>query len=107
MEVYQVGPDDPGVCQDERFSWVVHHYAIGDYDGSGEAVAFCKETGLLHILGLDHCSCYGPLEDGLDGGRTMTVEEFLADQQETIFDYQPSCEVMGMVRSLLLNNKPV
>lgn len=107
MQEFQVGPDDPGVCQDERFSWVVHHYTIGDYCGDGEAVAFCKETGLLHIHYLGHCSCYGPLEDGLNGGQTMTVEDFLANQQETIFDYEPNGLVMSMVRSLLLNNKPV
>lgn len=87
MKIYQVGPDDPGVGEEERFEWIVHWYEIGDYDGSGEAVGLNKEDGLLYIKNLGHCSCYGPFDDGMESGDKMTVAKFLEHKDDIhVFD---------------------
>lgn len=83
MKIYQVGPDVPyGLPEEEvfdecdQFEWVVFWYEDGVYDGFGEAVALSKD-GLLYIKDLGHCSCYGPMDGGLESGVATTVEKFL------------------------------
>ena len=89
MKIYQVGPDMPyGLPEedDQQFDWVVFWYEDGGYDGSGEAVALCKDDGLLYIKDLGHCSCYGPMDGGLESGATVTVEKFL-EQRDNIHSF--------------------
>jgi hypothetical protein len=68
MEIYKIGPNDLedyelNHIDPEKYKWVVYHYVIGSYDGSGELVALPKKPdGFLRCINLSHCSCYGPLE---------------------------------------------
>ncbi len=101
MDIYQVGPDMPyGLSEDQKFAWVVIYYENGGYDGQGEAVALCKDDGLLYIKNLGHCSCYGPMDDGLEAGGTMTVEKFLEDKED-IISYDAKDVVKEKVSELL------
>jgi len=65
---YQVGPDEINNYQFNevqlKFDWVVYFYEHHDYEGSGQAVAYCKEEDMLYIKSLSHHSGVGPVEDG-------------------------------------------
>ena len=109
MKIYQVGPDDPGIGEDERFEWVVHWYEEGSYEGSGEAVGLCKEDGLLYVQSLSHCSCYGPADDGMIVGVTAdkhAVEKFLEDKDD-IMSYDAGKEIKDKVKELVSWAAPV
>lgn len=100
MLTYQVGPDEAEPRHDDRFEWVVVCYEAGYYDGSGEAVGLCKQTGMLHVLNLGHCSCYGPFEDGMIDGERYTIEEFLGDKDH-VLAYDAVDPIKAKVRELL------
>ena len=110
MKIYQVGPDVPYDLpgeDNEQFEWVVFWYEDGGYDGSGEAVALCKDDGLLYIKDLGHCSCYGPMDGGMESGDKMTVEKFLEDKDD-IHSYDARKEIKDKVSELVsLANAPV
>jgi hypothetical protein len=109
MKIYQVGPDVPYDLpgeDDQRFEWVVFWYEDGGYDGSGEAVGLCKDDGLLYIKDLGHCSCYGPMDGGLESGDKMTVEDFLK-HNESVLAYEPKDEIKSKVAELLQWKAPV
>lgn len=76
MEVYNVGSDELDFSLDEKFLWVVYSYESDYYEGYGEAVAYDK-NGNIHIFGLGHCSCYGPLEDWPHSDEIIKVEDYL------------------------------
>jgi hypothetical protein len=101
MKIYQVGPDVPyDLWEDDRFEWIVHWYEEGCYDGSGEAVGLCKDDGLLYIKNLGHCSCYGPMDGGMESGDKMTVEKFL-EHKDDIHAYDAGKEVKAKVLELV------
>lgn len=101
MQIYQVGPDAPyDLVEDDRFEWCVYWYEDGGYDGSGEAVALCKEDGLLYVKNLGHCSCYGPMDGGLDSGDKITRENFLSEKDD-IISYDARKEIKEKVRELI------
>lgn len=104
-KIYKVGPDtiyeEAEIEKDERFEWFVYSYSIDGYDGSGEAVALCKEDGYLHTWNLGHCSCYGPLDGWATGGTKVAVEEFSRDKDD-IFSYDATDCVKQQVLKLLL-----
>ena len=101
MKIYQVGPDDPyDIQEDAWFEWVVHWYESGYYDGSGEAVGLNKEDGLLYIKNLGHCSCYGPMDGGMESGDTMTVAKFL-EHKDDIHVFDARKEIKDKVLELL------
>lgn len=101
MKIYQVGPDVPyDLSEDDRFEWIVHYYEDGGYDGSGEAVGLCKDDGLLYIKNLGHCSCYGPMDGGMESGDKMTVAEFLKDKDD-IHSYDARTEIKDKVKELV------
>lgn len=58
MRVFSVGPDEYDPPHDARIELVVYWYQLGDYDGSGEAVARGFD-GTWYTQNLSHCSCYG------------------------------------------------
>jgi hypothetical protein len=97
MDVYQVGPDDPDECPRSEYLWMVHHYTIGSWEGSGTAVAL-RPDGKLDIFYLGHCSCYGPF-DRLDPD-TVTVDEFLREP-DSVHDPNYQSEIVNKVRELL------
>lgn len=103
MKIYQVGPDVPYDLPGEdnqQFDWLVFWYEDGGYDGSGDAVALGKEDGLLYVKNLGHCSCYGPMDGGMESGTKYTVEQFLEDKED-IFTYDPRTELKEKVKELL------
>lgn len=97
MNVFSVGPDDlddyelKAVREDGRFEWFIYWYESGSWEGSGYALAYNKEDGLLHHKSLSHCSCYGPMEDWASCGE-VTVDEFL-NGTESVFDYDCRDEI--------------
>lgn len=101
MKIYQVGPDCPYDLQDDdRFEWVVHWYEDGGYDGSGDAVGLNKEDGLLYIKNLGHCSCYGPLDGGMESGSKCSVAKFL-ENKDNIHDLDVTDAIKVKVLELL------
>jgi hypothetical protein len=107
VKIYQIGPDVPyDLSEDERFEWIVHYYEDGGYDGSGEAVGLCKDDGLLYVKNLGHCSCYGPMDGGMESGDKYTVEQFLSDKDDIMF-YDPGKEMKDKVKELLGWKAPV
>ena len=48
----------------EKPEWIVYDYTIGDYEGYGQLVMWDDFRSQLWVRGLDHCSCFGPLEGG-------------------------------------------
>lgn len=108
MKIYKVGPEELDKfdlenlkLEENQFKWMVYWYEIDMMEGSGEAVALHVETGLLHVEDLGHCSCYGPLDDGiLLSGDTYTVEKFLSDKDD-ITEFDARKEVKDKVRELL------
>jgi hypothetical protein len=100
MKVFQVGPDELGfsIKDEQEFDWVVYYYEQGDYDGNGEAVAL--KNGVLYVQNLGHCSCYGPMDDGLEGGDQMTLEQFW-NVKEDIHQHDMMEEIKEKVIELL------
>lgn len=103
MKIYQVGPnvpyDLPGE-ENQDFEWVVFWYEDGGYDGSGEAVGLRKQDGLLYVKNLEHCSCYGPMDGGLESGGLFTVEEFL-NHKDNVLDFDARKEIKDKIAELL------
>lgn len=103
--IYQVGPDtvyeEAEIRQDERYEWFVYWYENGGYDGSGEAVALCKEDGLLHTWNLGHCSCYGPLDGWATGGEKVTIYEYTREKDDIMTPDAMDC-LKKKVAELLL-----
>lgn len=106
VEIFNVGSEELiSELEVAGFKWVVYWYETGDWDGSGEAVGY--KDGLLYIKNLSHCSCYGPMDDGLESGDKMTVEAFLS-LKEDIFSYDARKEVKKKVAELIgYSNAPV
>lgn len=111
MKIYNVGPDEmwdsdmPGE-DNQKFEWLVYSYENGSYEGSGEAVALCKEDGLLYVKNLGHCSCYGPMDGGMEAGAKVTIAYFLS-QKDNIHSYDAMDEIKEKVRELLPGYAPV
>lgn len=103
MKIYNVGPDElydlPGE-DDQKWEWLVFWYEDGGYDGSGEAVALCKEDNLLYIKNLSHCSCYGPMDGGMGSGDKVTIEDFVS-HKDNIHIYDARMEIKDKVVELL------
>jgi hypothetical protein len=107
MEMYNVGPDeldqyalaDLTYVGTRDFAWCVYWYYHPGYEGEGEAVALHKD-GRVFVKNLGHCSCYGPMDGGLESGKAMTVEEFLTETDD-IHDYDARPELKAKVRELL------
>lgn len=104
MELYNVGVDelneyDLKDMNGSNFKWIVYWYENGGYDGSGEAVGL-HEDGMIYVKGLGHCSCYGPMDMGMESGQTMTVEKFLVDKDD-IISYDSRKEIKDKVRELI------
>lgn len=109
MKIYQVGPDEPYDLpgeDDEQFEWLVHWYENYGYEGSGEAIGLCKQNGLLYLKNLGHCSCYGPMEAGLESGDEFTVEQFF-EQNENVLSQDFRKEIKDKVQELLRWKAPV
>ena len=61
---YNVGPDELDANKQDlpdKAKWAVAWYEAVDYDGNGLAVA--KVGRHYFSININHCSCYGPLED--------------------------------------------
>ena len=102
MLIYSVGQDelsdwDFKEIQAEAYKWIVYEYESGSYDGSGQAVAFKEENGLLYVKNLGHCSCYGPMDSWETDCEVMTVAEFLRDK-DSIMDTDCKDVVKNKVR---------
>lgn len=86
MNIYKIGPDVPRDLpkDDDQFEWLVYHYKIDGYDGYGQAVALCKEDGLLYFKDLYHCSCFDGFDGGMKSGDKYTVASFLKDKDDAL-----------------------
>lgn len=93
MKIYQLGPDVPYELKYESYGltegndcyvWLVHDYRNDGYEGYGSAVALSKGDGLLYFKNLDHCSCYGPMDGGMESSQKITVEEFLRVKDDVL-----------------------
>lgn len=110
VEMFKVGPDELNewdlneVKDDPRFEWFVYWYQDGGYDGQGDALALCKEDGLLYYKDLSHCSCYGPMEGWSTGSTKYTVEQFFEDS-DSIFAWTVRDEIKAKVTELLPRSK--
>lgn len=102
-DVHSVGPDDPydigNVCL-EDYQWFVYWYEDMGYDGRGQAVALRKD-GLVDVLNLGHCSCYGAI-DGMDVQATVDMNELLRDKDD-IHDLDVRQEIKSKVREIIIN----
>lgn len=105
MRIYSVGEIEfdkydfeEGQLDSDQYEWLVYGYEQGFWDGSGYAVALRKD-GQLQYKGLDHCSCFGPL-DGWPGASSVTIEEFFR-VKENIHDDDWSLSVKRKVKELL------
>jgi hypothetical protein len=97
MVVYSVGPDEFGeYYNNDGGEWIVEWYENHEYEGNGEAILF--KDGKLYSLGLGHCSCNDPREDGFD--YMCTPEEFLKGLSE-VHGYVSYKEVQDKIVELL------
>lgn len=67
MKIYNVGKDsldeyDLEYLDEEAYEYLIYNYEVGDYEGDGAAV-LKDNNGKFILIDLDHCSCYGPLEE--------------------------------------------
>lgn len=67
MKIYNVGTDSLGeynleYLDEEDYEYLIYNYADFGYDGDGVAI-LKDENGKFILIGLGHCSCYGPLEE--------------------------------------------
>lgn len=99
MNVYNVGPDELSFNEDD-FEFIVCWYESGYYCGSGEAVGFCKTDKMIYVKNLGHCSCYGPMDDGMKSGDTYDIKYFLQDK-DNIHSYDAREEIKDKVEELL------
>jgi len=105
MEIYNVGQDelsdyDFSEIREGKYRWIVYDYLNEGYEGSGTAVAYREDDGLLYCKNLGHCSCYGPMDSWATGCDKMTVEEFLKDK-DSIMDYDCKDAIKCKVRELV------
>lgn len=105
MLIYNVGVDelrewDFREVKAEAYKWIVYDYQDGGYDGSGVAVAYKEENGLLYIKNLGHCSCYGPMDSWETECYVMTVAELLRDK-DSVMDFDCKDAIKNKVRELI------
>ena len=67
MKIYNVGRDELSDYElenldKEAYEYFVYNYTYLDYEGEGAAV-LKDNNGKFVLVGLGHCSCYGPLEE--------------------------------------------
>lgn len=67
MKIYNVGreeldDDDLQYLDKEAYKYFIYNYTYSDYEGEGAAV-LKDNIGKFMLVGLGHCSCYGPLEE--------------------------------------------
>lgn len=102
MKIYNVGTDVPyGLPSEENdgYVWLVYEYRDEGYEGYGEAVMLGID-GLIHIKGLDHCSCYGPFDCWETNLSKMTVDEYCRSK-DNVHDYVGSPTIESKVKELL------
>lgn len=112
MKIFQVGPDeiDYGLPSEEEmngWSWIVYWYESGSYEGYGEAAGFHEETGMVYSVSLSHCSCYGPMDDGIEGlinGTKMSLEQILEDKDD-IHAHDLMEEIKLKIREIMPSEK--
>jgi hypothetical protein len=97
MLVFHLGPNTPGV-PDGDFIWFISWYESTDWDGWGDGVGLHKD-GELYFFNLGHCSCYGPLDSGIEHACSMSPHDLLTTNDLHAPDLRP--EVMAKVRELL------
>lgn len=80
MQVYNLGPSElqDWAIDKVKAQWFVYSYYEGDYYGQGQAVALGLD-GKLRILNLSANSNIGPIEEGIDDGRLVEIEDFLRE----------------------------
>ncbi len=102
MNIYNVGPCELSFNDFDLidFEFIVYYYETGCYCGSGEAVGFCKTDRLIYVKNLGHCSCYGPMDDGMKSGESYDIKYFL-DHKENIHHYDAREEIKTKVEELL------
>ena len=67
MKIYNVGheeldDDDFEYLDKEAYEYLIYNYHYKNYEGEGAAV-LKDSDGKSMLVGLGHCSCYGPLEE--------------------------------------------
>lgn len=104
MEIYNVGVDELAnyelECRDD-FKFIVYQYENYGYEGDGEAVGLCLTDNMLYIKNLSHCSCYGPMDGGIESGDKMTIEDFLSEKED-VHAYDALKAIKDKVRELLV-----
>jgi len=61
--------------------WMAYYYRVGSYDGDGYVLY--RKDNKWYSYGFSHCSCYGPVDDGLpyDEG-FITLDEMIEGGSE-------------------------
>lgn len=103
---YNVGNEEPSWWGDsngmDQYDWAVYEYRdIDEYNGGGDIVFYSNEK--LYHMSLDHCSCYGPLNNDLTC--LGTPEEVFATEGRSIFDEDLSYAIKDKVKELLAEKK--
>lgn len=67
MKIYNVGKGsldeyDLEYLDKEAYEYLIYNYHHKNYEGEGAAVLKDK-NGKFTLIGLGHCSCFGPLEE--------------------------------------------
>lgn len=67
MKIYNVGKGsldeyDLEYLDEEVYEYLIYNYHDEGYEGDGAAVLKDK-NGKFTLIGLGHCSCFGPLEE--------------------------------------------
>ena len=67
MKIYNIGRDalsknELEYLDKEVYEYLIYNYHHEEYEGKGTAVLKDK-NGKFILIGLGHCSCYGPLEE--------------------------------------------
>lgn len=104
---YQLGDDplpeyDISEFGDElaEMKAVVYHYYHDTYDGGGQLVAISNDRK-YYVKALDHCSCYGALNNWRDEVIVLTEEEFFAlTTSESVHDLRIYEAIMDVVKNI-------
>jgi len=106
QKVYSVGPDELGSLPD-NVDVAVYWYECGGYEGSGIVVFYDASAKKWGWDGLSHCSCYGPIDDGLVGDMTWSevleltrVDESGIKRVPDDYDFQKWSDIGKKLRQL-------
>jgi len=103
MKIVNVGPDEVELSEIvesyPNATVVVYDYERGDWDGDGWAVIRFEDG--WNIIGLGHCSCFGPFDKHVEGTAVFdTLDEAVSSYSMDPWEVARFNKVVEAARTL-------